>query len=243
VALVAASGVLAAHALAPRADSTNPARAAAVSTVGTWLRSHLDPSQTVAFGSFLGYDMALELDGRNRAVQVVQRLAVGSATAPEGIVWPGEAASADWIAVDIAPRNVNQFQAFRVPWVRNALKGGNASVLVYTTGIDTAAPAILGVFTPDHGFDLLQHWTFPVGGGAPPIETSVFAVHLDQLQLDPAHIHISAEALHRLTAFLAAHAADARAAAAALVDRAVITPPDAAADADLARLRAIAAGG
>jgi hypothetical protein len=243
VALVAACGVLTAHALAPRADSTNPARAAAVSTVGAWLRSHLDPSQTVAFGSFLGYDMALELEGRNRAVQVVQRLAVGSATAPEGIVWPGEAAAGDWIAVDIAPRNASQFQAFRVPWVRNALKKGDVSVLVYTTGIDTAAPAILGVFTPDHGFEMLQHWTFPVGGGAPPIETSVFAVHLDELQLDPDHVHISAEALHRLTDFLAGHRSDARAAAAALVERAVITPPDPTADADLARLRAIAAGG
>jgi len=242
-ALVAASGVLTAHALAPRADSTNPARAAAVSTVGAWLRTHLDLSQTVAFGSFLGYDMALELEGRNRAVQVVQRLAVGSASAPEGIVWPGEPASGDWIAVDIAPRNVSQFQAFRAPWVRNALKRGDVSVLVYTTGIDTAAPAILGVFTPDHGFELLQHWTFPVGGGAPPIETSVFAVHLDELQLDPDHLHISAEALQRLTDFLAGHRSDARAAAAALVERVVITPPDPAADADLARLRAIAAGG
>lgn len=241
--LVAASGILAAHALAPRADSTNPARAAAVSTVGAWLRSNLDPSQTVAFGSFLGYDMALQLEGRNRAVQVVQRLAVGSATAPEGIVWPGEAPSGDWIAIDIAPRNVSQFQAFRVPWVRNALKGGNVSVLVYTTGIDTAAPAILGVFTPDHGFDLLQHWTFPVGGGAPPIETSVFAVHLDQLQLDPRHVHISAEALRRLTDFLASHRSASRDAATALVDRVVVTPPDPAADADLARLRAIAHGG
>jgi hypothetical protein len=117
------------------------------------------------------------------------------------------------------------------------------SVLVYTTGIDTAAPAILGVFTPDHGFELLQHWTFPVGGGAPPIETSVFAVHLDELQLDPDHLHISAEALQRLTDFLAGHRSDARAAAATLVERVVITPPDPAADADLARLRAIAAGG
>ena len=36
-----------------------------------------------------------------------------SVTAPDGIKRTGELPSDDWLSVDTAPRNVNEFQAFR----------------------------------------------------------------------------------------------------------------------------------
>jgi hypothetical protein len=206
------------------------------------MRTHVDPTETVAFGSFLGYDMALGLQGRNTTVQVRHRLSVGSAAAPEGIAYAGEAPADDWIAIDIAPRNASQFQAYRAAWLRSQLPRSKVDVWVYSTGIDTAAPSIIPALTPDHGFDLLEHWSFPVGGGAPPIETFVFRVNRDRIGFDTDRIYVSPEALARLTDLLAAHRATGRSAATALVQRVVVTPPDPASAADLARLQAIAAG-
>ena len=240
-ALVASSAVLGTHALAARPDSTDPAREGAVTIVTAWLREHVNPSQTVAFGSFLGYDMALGLQGRNRTVQVRHRLSVGSAAAPEGIVYSGEAPASDWIAIDIAPRNASQFQAYRAAWLLRDLPRTRTDVWVYSTGIDTAAPSIIPALTPDHGFDLLQHWTFPVGGGE-PIETFVFRVHLDRISFDTSRIYVSPEALDRLVTILGARPAVAAPAARALSERAVVTPPDPAAGADLDRLRILAGG-
>jgi hypothetical protein len=238
-ALLASSGALAAHALAPRPLSTNPAREAAVNTVTAWLLANVDPSETVAFGSFLGYDMALGLQGRNRTVQVRHRLSVGSASAPEGMAYKGEPPSDDWIAIDTAPRNTSQFQAYRAEWLTGALQRLNVGVWVYTVGIETAAPSIIPALTPEHGFDLLEHWTFPVGT-ATPIETYVFRVHPDRVKFDTSTIYISSEALGRLVFLLEAHPDVAKPAARALAERAVVTPPDPGSDRLFARLRAIA---
>ena len=225
-----------------RSDSTDPARATAVDTVSSWLRANVDPSETVAFGSFLGYDMALGVQGRNDVVQVRHRLSVGSAAAPEGIVFPGERPADDWIAIDIAPRNASQFQAYRAAWLRSQLPRSRVDVWVYSVGIDTAAPSIIPALTPDHGFDLLEHWSFPVGGGSPPVETFAFRVNRDRIGFDTSRIYVSPEALRRLADLLGAHRSVAAPAAATLAARVVVTPPSAAGDADLDRLRSIAAG-
>jgi hypothetical protein len=241
-ALLTSTVLLGVHALAQRADSTDPARSAAVASVTGWLREHVPPNETIAFGSFLGYDMALGVQDRNRTVQVRHRLSVVSAAAPEGVAYPGETPAADWIAVDIAPRNASQLQAYRSAWLKRQLPASDVAIWVYAVGIDTAAPAIIPALTPDHGFELLQHATFPVGGSSPPVETYVFAVHPERIAFDTTRMFISAEALHRLTLAIAAHPVAGRPAATALVARAVVTPPDPAADADLARLRTIATG-
>jgi hypothetical protein len=241
-AFLASSALLGVHALAHRADSTDPARAAAVASVTAWLRQNVAPTETIAFGSFLGYDMALGVQDRNRTVQVRHRLSIVSPAAPEGVAYGGEAPASDWIAVDIAPRNASQLQAYRAAWLRRQLPAADVAIWVYAVGIDTAAPAIIPALTPDHGFELLQHATFPVGGSSPPVETYIFRVHPDRISFDTDRIFVSAEALHRLTLAIAAEPAAGRRAAAALAARAVVTPPDPAADADLARLRTIAAG-
>jgi hypothetical protein len=242
VGLLGSSAVLGVHALGGRPDSTDPAREAAVRTTVAWLRANVDPTETIAFGSFLGYDMALGVQGRNTTVQVTDRLTVGSPTAPEGLVHTGDAPASDWIAVDIAPRNVAQFQAYRAAWLERQLPADHVGIWVYSIGIDTAAPTILAALTPDHGFDLLKHWSFPVGG-SPPLETYVFRVHDDQIRFDPGTIYVSPAALHRLADLLAAHPAAGRVAAANLAGRVVVTPPDPGANVDLDRLRALAGPG
>ena len=240
VGLVAASGALASHALTARPNATGPARDAAVSTVSAWLRANVPPDQTVAFGSFLGYDMALGLEGRNRTVQVRHRLSVASISAPEAMLRTGEPPADDWIAIDIAPRNVSQFQAYRAAWLTQQLPAQHVAFWVYSIGISTSAPSILPALTPDHGFDQLAHWTFPVGGTAPPLETYVFAVHTDRLSFDTSKLYIAPDALARLVTLFETNPSAAAPTARRLLDRIVIVPDDPTAGGSLARLRAIA---
>ena len=238
--LIAASGALASHALTAPPNSTGPARDAAVSTVSAWLRANVPPGQTVAFGSFLGYDMALGLQGRNRTVQVRHRLSVASISAPEAMLRTGEPPADDWIAIDIAPRNVSQFQAYRAAWLTQQLPAQNVAFWVYAIGISTSAPSIVPALTPDHGFDQLAHWTFPVGGTAPPLETYVFAVHTDRLSFDTSKLYIAPNALARLATLFASNPTVAAPTARHLLDRIVVVPDDPTVAGSLARLRAIA---
>jgi len=109
---------------------------------------------------------------------------------------------------------------------------------VYATGEDTAAPAITAQLTPEHGFEAVASWDFP--GPRSTITVTVYRVDLDRIALDRSRLYISAEALHRLVAHLARTPEASRAAAAALLPRVVVEPPEAAARADLDRLRELA---
>src|SRR5204862_862156 len=114
--LLASTSALGVHALVPRAGSTGLARDAAIRTTDDWIRANVPPGTKIAFGSFLGYEMALGLVAEYPVVHGRHHNVISSASAPEGILRAGEPPSADWVSVDIAPRNVNEFEAFRGAW-------------------------------------------------------------------------------------------------------------------------------
>jgi hypothetical protein len=192
----------------------------------------------IAFGSFLGYEMAYHLVTDYPTHLVRHRISIVDPKMPMGFAFPGEAPSDDWVAADTAPRNVNEYEAFRAPWVEGLLRRWKIGYWIYTTGIETSAPSILGQLTPDHGFDQVATWTF---GTKPRTNTvTIFRVNLERVALDRSRLYISPEALARLVDRLEAAPAASRPAARDLLAKIVVFPPSAVADADIARLAALA---
>ena len=213
-------------------------RGPAVETTVGWIRDNIPEGTPIAFGSFLGYEMAYWLVGDYPLYQVRHKNIISDAATPLGLSRVGERPSDDWVAVDIAPRNVNEYQAFRAEWIESSLSRHGIQYWVYATGEDTAAPAITAQLTPEHGFEAVASWDFP--GPRSTITVTVYRVDLDRIALDRSRLYISAEALHRLVAHLARTPEASRAAAAALLTRVVVEPPEEAARADLDRLRELA---
>ena len=165
VALVVATATLTVHVRRTQPDPLG--RGIAVTTVTRWLQDNIPPGAKVAFPSFLGYEMALGLHGRAEAVQVRARIAIADPTAPEGLIRVGEDPAGDWIAVDTAPRNVNEYQAYRAAWLERQLGAGGVQYWVYTTGLSTAAGTIIPALASSTGIEQVAHWTFPVPGHEP----------------------------------------------------------------------------
>ena len=241
-ALLAGSGVLGVFAILRSAPGSGPAREAAVSTAETWIREHVPHGSTIGFGSFLGYEMALGLDDDFKTVKVRHRQVVSSPTAPEGLIRAGEDPADDWLSIDIAPRNVNEFQGFRAGWLLKDLRRQDVDVWVYSIGEETAAGTVLAAATPDHGFQEIAHWSFPVSGQDRALETYVYQVNLDRLSFDSARLYIAPEALDRLIDLLGRDPAEARPAAQRLLDRVTIIPSGAGDAGLMDRLRILAGG-
>ncbi len=238
-ALVGGSGILAIHV---RANATTPgglARGEVVRTTVAWVRANVPPGTTIAFGSFLSYEMAYDLTADYHTVQVRHRISIIDPAAPLGLLRAGEAPADDWIAVDIAPRNVREFQAYRAPWLTGSLARFKVAYWVYSTGVPTSAPTILAQLTPDHGFERVAGWSVPVAG-APPIEVAIFRVDLGHVTFDTKTLYAAPDALDRIVTLLGEHPAEGQAIAARLAQRVVLVPDDAAAAAARARLAALA---
>jgi len=130
-----ASAALGVEVLRARPTASGPARNAAITTVDEWVRDHAPTGSHLAFGSFLGYEMALTLSDSYRVSHARHGNVAASLSAPDGIKRTGELPSDDWLAIDTAPRNVNEFQAFRGGWLVRVAVG-----LPTVVGVGVALP-------------------------------------------------------------------------------------------------------
>lgn len=239
VALIGGSGVLAVHVRATSNPPGGVARAAAIRTVTDWIETNVPRGSTIAFGSFLSYEMAYPLANDYHTVQVRHRISISDAEAPDGFLRVHEEPAGDWIAADIAPRNVNEFQAYRATWLLQQLPKVN--YWVYTTGISTSAPTIEAALRSATGLERVAEWTFPVADN-PPLHTSIYRIDGQRLAFDRSRLAIAPEALDRLVTLLTG-APGGQAAAQRLVGQVDIEPAGPEADAAMARLKALAGGG
>jgi 4-amino-4-deoxy-L-arabinose transferase-like glycosyltransferase len=206
----------------------------AVGSVTGWVRDHVAPGSTIAFGSYLGYEMSLPLRSSYTLRQVRHVQVVGDVDTPEGIVVFGRAATDDWVSVDIAPRNVNEFQAFSEATLVTQLRKSGAAYWVYSTGPTTSAPTIVAALKTATGFEEVAHWTFTRERGE-PIDTHIYRLDLDRLALDTSRIHMAPEALVRMVMLIDREGATDL--ARRLADRVVADPSSGATDLLIAHLR------
>ncbi|HZC31799.1 MAG TPA: hypothetical protein VE640_00780, partial [Candidatus Bathyarchaeia archaeon] len=243
--LVATSTVLADHVRTYRGSATGGAQAAAVQAVTDWIDTNVPPNTSIAFGSFLGYQMGLSFDHPYRLNQIAQVIARFRANAPLGIGIYGYPPADDWVAVDAAPRNVAEFQAFQSSTVAARFRTTGARYWIVNTGTSTSAPTILAAIDPDDGLTLVASWDFPYtrrGSAAPGyLHSFIYRVDASTVSIDPGRLFIAPDALDGLVSQLeAGPQGDARAIAARLLDRVVISPTGPGDAALLDRLRRLA---
>jgi hypothetical protein len=219
--LVMATTVLAGHALTYRESASGNARAGAVGAASSWIVANRPPGTKIGFGSFLGYETALDVATGYPMVQIHQALAVFNPTAPLGLA-PGSGPPVDdWIAVENSRRE-REFYVFRGSVFAKAVKASGISIYVYDTGPTTSVPSLLGALTPDHGFTELATQSFPVtasDGQTSVTEMHIFAVDPSKLDFSGTKVYISDVALTRLVGLLENDPATSPATAAALADR------------------------
>jgi hypothetical protein len=240
VLLLASTAVLAEHALTFRESRSGAAREAAIETAVAWVRGNARPGEKVAIGSFLSYEISLGLRGANPTTQVRHQLAIGDAGAPDGIRVSGEASADDWIAIDVAPRNVNEFQAFAASTLARQLRESGATIWIYATEAATSAPEIVDALVGAPGVEELATWSWPTP--TIPVGLHVYRIDPTALAFPVDRLHVSAEALDRLVTELEAAGPAGGATAATLVREVVAAPASAATDALLKRLRMLAGG-
>ena len=237
-----ATAALGVHALRARPTASGPARDAAITAVNEWVRDNIPAGSRLAFGSFLGYEMALTLSDAYQVSHARHGNVSSSVTAPDGIKRTGELPSDDWLSIDTAPRNINEFQAFRGGWlVRDLVKEG-ADYWIYNVGTDTSAQTVLAAATPEHGFEQVAHFDFPIQATGNELETYIFRVDQSKVAFDPNVMYFSPEALDRMLDLLERDPAAARDVAARLEPQVVIVPASPEDGALMDRLRRLATG-
>jgi 4-amino-4-deoxy-L-arabinose transferase-like glycosyltransferase len=235
--LVAASALLA---YTIRIHPPTTTRELAVSTVAAWVRANVPPGSTLAFGSFLSYEMALPLRASYGVRQVRHVLAVGDVNAPDGIEIFGKPERDDWVSVDIQPNSVNGFQGFSAGLLIDGLRRSGATYWVYSTGPPTAAPSIIAALQGAAGFEPIMHWTFPGPSGRTSVDTYVYRLDRDRLALDVGRIYMSPEAIDQMLTMIEDRGASDL--ARRLGPQVVVTPRSDAGDLSLARLRQLGGG-
>lgn len=229
--LIGASGLLV-FTIGLRPATT--AREEAVDTVASWAQDNVEPGSTIAFGSYLGYEMALPLRRDFAVRQVRHQTVVGDVEAPDGVAVFGKPQTDDWVSVDIAPKNINEFQAFSASTFIAQLRKSGADYWAYSTGTTTSAPTIIPALEGATGFEQVAHWAFerPRGG---PIDTYVYRLDLDRLALDTDRMHMAPDALERMVDLIETEGATEL--AGRLTPQVVPAPPTEATDALIERLR------
>jgi hypothetical protein len=236
-ALLVATVTLGLHVRQSRPNANG--REVAVSTVQQWLKANIPAGSKVAFPSFLGYEMALGLQGRADTVLVRARITIADPKAPEGLIRVGDGVGEDWIAVDTAPRNVNEYQAYRASWLMTDLGQKGVTYWVYSTGVSTAADTLVPALASSTGIVQVAHWTFPVPGTT-PIDSYIFKIDPATLSFDTSKMYMAPDALDRLVTRLEQAAVPPVQVARTLVDRVVVTKVSALGDAAMTRLKALA---
>ncbi len=241
VLFVAASTVLAQHALTFREMRTSAARAAAITTTVDWVRKNVPAGATVGIGSFLSYEIAIGLRGSHKAAQIRHILAIGDPVAPRGIRRSTEVGSDDWIAIDIAPLNRNMFQGFAAGRLTERLRSTGVDIWIYATEAATSAPTIVHALPGAPGVEEIAAWSWPTP--TIPIDVRVYVIDRAALAFDTDEIHVSIEALERLVNMLEADGRVVSASTAAnLAEHVVVSPPSPAGAALIERLRVLAGG-
>ncbi len=234
VSLVGASGLLA-FTIGLRPPTTS--REQAVDAMVAWAGEHTEPGSTIAFGSHLSYEMALPLRRDHPVRQIRHVTVVSDLAAPDGLAVFGKPLADDWISVDAAPRNVNEFLAFSAGSLIAQLRRSGADYYAYSTGTTTSAPTIISALEGATGFERVAHWSIPRARGG-PIETFVYRLDLANLALDTGRIQMAPDALERMVALIEREGATEL--ARRLAPQVVAAPRSQATDALLARLRALA---
>jgi hypothetical protein len=240
--LLMATTVLAGHALAYRESASGDARAGAVKFAASWIVANRPPGTRIGFGSFLGYETALDVATGYPMVQLHQTLAVFDPTAPLALAPPSGPPIDDWIAVENSRRE-REFYVFRASAFARAVKASGISIYVYDTGPTTSVPALLGALTPEHGFTELATKSIPVTGsdGVTEVtEAHIFGVDPNGVDFTNSPMYISDVAMARLVGLLEGDSSTAPTTAGALADRLSLWPDPAAGQALIGRLRALA---
>lgn len=232
--LVGASGLLA-FTIGLRPPTTS--REQAVDSMVSWAREHVPPGSTIAFGSHLSYEMALPLRRDYAVRQVRHVIVVADVDAPDGIRVFGKPVTDDWVSIDIAPRNINEFQAFSAGTLIAQLRKSGADYWAYTTGTTTSAQTIIPALRGAAGFEQIAHWSIPRARGG-PIETFVYRLDLAKLVLGTDRIQMAPDALERMVALIEREGATQL--AQRLAPQVEAAPRTEATDALLARLRSLA---
>ena len=214
------------------------AERAAAAEINSWVRANVAPGSKVAIGPYLSNATAIDLPAGFVAAGLRHYLAVVDPTAELGMLGPG-GDERDFIAVDNAPGKANDFNVYDATSLDRFFRTQRPDILVYSVNLASSSRSILMLLTPDRGFDEVATFHQQVASG--DIETHVFRVDLDGLNIGPDQIVISAPALERLTVRLEADPAAGRTAATNLLER-IVAPADGSLDPLLARLRAIAEG-
>lgn len=237
--LLASSGVLAQHALTFREMRTSAAVAAATQTAIDWVRANVPPSERVAIGSFLSYQISLGLRGTNPTAQVRHQTAIGDPAAPDGIRISGQPPTDDWIAIDVGPRNVNEYLAFSAAALTRDLRESGVRTWIYVTETAVSAPEIVDAVVGAPGVVEAATWSWPTP--AVSIGLHIYRIDPAALAIPTDRVHVSPEALERLVASLDASGVAGRTTAGTLARQVVVGPASAATDALLEDLRRIAA--
>ena len=240
VALVVSSTALAVSAVRTRQRPPGSAEGQAVHATAAWIEANIPAGAKIGFGSYLGYETAVDLAGRNPLVQIRQALAVVDPTSPLGLARFNGPPVDDWLAVDTSRRE-REFYVFRARDFARSVRATKIAYYIHLTGPTTSVPALLAALRPEHGFTLLMSGSFEsvnASGRRKVAGLSVFAVDPAKVDFTGAPVAMSPSALDRLTGLLADDPATTPATAAALRNRAVTYPDPAAAAAFLDRLRA-----
>jgi 4-amino-4-deoxy-L-arabinose transferase-like glycosyltransferase len=221
------------------AGTIDAVETAAIARASEWIRDNAAPGSVIGIGPYLSNATAVDLPPSYRAVMIRHFLAIGDPTAPLGLRG-GAREDSDWIAVDVAPNKANQFLVYEARQVSRLIEKHRPAVYVYHLTRERSALSILGALTPEHGFEEVTAWSYPVGSDT--IETHIFRIDHERFAIDPGEMHISPAALDRLARMLEREPEDGTRAAAALLSR-IVRPPDGSLDAGLARLAALVAPG
>jgi len=236
--------LLGSHALGYRASASGSARAATVSDAADWIASNVPVGTKIGFGSFLGYETAVDVAAANpdyEMVQVHQTLAAVDPDAPFGLRDPSDGPVEDWIAIEISRRE-KEFYAFRASVFAAAIRDRGVEVYVYNTGPTTSVPALLGALTPEHGFTELASWSFPGPDGTvgpTTTATHIYRVDAARVGFDGSPLFVTKGAANRLITVLEREAAKSSTAE-NLARHLELWPAGTAADDLLARLEALA---
>jgi hypothetical protein len=234
VVFVAATGTLAVHARAAYLERDRLEEAAAASA-RAWLRSNARPGDTVAFGPYLGYEIALDLPVGVRAIGIRPQLLTIDPTAPLGLR-SGPNRPADVVSLDVAPGKAIQFDAYSASQLEHAIAASSADYIVYPISESNSAAGVLDALTPAAGAELVGSWK-QVGSGD-TIDVLIYRVGPNGLHPDASRMVATPEALDRLTTHLETQPTVAQPAAGALLDRLVTGDP--ALDPIVARLARLA---
>lgn len=236
--LIASGSLLTVHALTFRETKSGRAREAAIETTVAWVRANAKPGEKVAIGSYLSYEISLGLRTSHPTAQVRHELAVADPTAPDGLRVSGRPPAADWIAVDVAPRNVNEYQAFAAGQLAADLRRSGATLWIYATEAATSAPEIVNALPGVPGVTEVASWSWPTP--TVPIGAHIYRIDPSALAFPSDRLHVSPEALARLVGQLEKAGVAGRQTAANLAGRVVVTPTSPATADLLAKLHALA---